>query len=83
MKKIKIRQSPEEKWLKENLAKLVKNCPGDFVVVTGSEGFTHPSLRKALWQAKKKYPKVRPLIMEIPKEKDFLHVLILFSLYCP
>jgi hypothetical protein len=81
MKKRKISQSPEERWLRKNLERLVKNRAGEFVVVTGNEGFISPSLKRALSKAKRKYPKVKPLIMEIPKEKDFLHVLIFFSLY--
>ncbi|MBI5465561.1 hypothetical protein HY946_03035 [Candidatus Gottesmanbacteria bacterium] len=81
MKKSQIAQNPEGQWLKKNLERLIKNRPGDFVVVIGNEGFIDKNLQKALTQAKKMHPRVRPLIMEIPKEKDFLHVLIFFSLY--
>lgn len=81
MKKSKIKLSPEQKWMRKNLGRLVKTRGGEFVVVAGKEGFVSLSLKKALDRAKKKYPKVRPLIMEIPEEKDFLHVLAFFSLY--
>lgn len=76
-----MKLSSEEKWLRKNLNRLVKSQGGEFVVVAGNEGFTDKDLKKALSKAKKRYPKTRPLIMEIPEEKDFLHVLIFFSLY--
>lgn len=76
-----MKQSPEEKWLRDNLAELVEKRAGDFVVIVGNEGFVNSSLKKALLKAKKKYPKIKPLIMEIPEEKDFLHALVFFSLH--
>lgn len=70
-----VRQSVEERWLRSHFSKLVKTNAGGYVVVAGKNGYVG-NLQTSLLQARKLHPHATPLIMKIPKEKDFLHVLI-------
>lgn len=70
-----VKQSVEERWLRRHFSELVKKRAGKYVVVANDQGFVG-DLQASLEKAREHYPHATPLIMKIPKEKDFLHVLI-------
>lgn len=71
----RVKQSVEERWLRRHFSELVKEQAGKYVVVADNQGFVG-DLERILQKAREYYPHATPLIMKIPKEKDFLHVLI-------
>lgn len=71
----RIRQSVEERWLRRHFSELVRRQAGEYVVVADNRGFVG-GLQSSLLKARQQFPHATPLIMKIPKEKDFLHVLI-------
>lgn len=71
----RVKQSVEERWIRRHFSELVKKRAGKYVVVADNQGFVG-DLETSLQKAREHYPLATPLIMKIPKEKDFLHVLI-------
>lgn len=74
-----VKQSVEEQWLRSHFSELIRKRAGEYVVVAGKYGFVG-NLKTSLAKARKLHPEITPLIVKIPKEKDFLHVLVHISL---
>ena len=61
-----------DKFVQENLERLVKRYPRENLIISNGEIFTGDD---ALKEARKKYPRTIPMFFRVPSKEEFNHLL--------
>ena len=61
----------DDEWIRQHFEELVDRYAGQYILVAGGEVFAGNDVRRLEAKARRKYPRVTPIGMPVPRPEDF------------